>query len=193
MTAGGPPSWIFWVFVVRGSVALALGVALLLSGDMVSNLGTFVAVYWIIGAVLTLRWVAQHRSAPGWRVGSVAGLIGVVVGIMFLVRELLYTFIEEGLLLDLLGLSAVAMGLLRLLGGFHDDQIAGDRPRLRYRVVVGTLDIVLGVALLIGSATSASQIRLALVAWGLLTGTFLLLDALRLRRLVSPSRPGEQM
>ena len=150
-------------------------------------------MYWIIGAVLTLRWVAQHRSAPGWRVGSVAGLIGVVVGILFLVRELLYTFIEEGLLLDLLGLSAVAMGLLRLLGGFHDDQIAGDRPRLRYRVVVGTLDIVLGVALLIGSATSASQIRLALVAWGLLTGTFLLLDALRLRRLDSPSRPGEQM
>ena len=40
VTAGGPPSWIFWVFVVRGSVALALGVALLLSGDMVSNLGT---------------------------------------------------------------------------------------------------------------------------------------------------------
>ena len=183
MTAGGPPSWIFWVFVIRGSVAFALGVALLLSGDVVSNLGTFVAVYWIIGAVLTLRWVAQHRSAPGWRVGSVAGLIGVVVGITFLVRELLHTFIEEGLLLDLLGVSAVAMGLLRLLGGFHDDQIAGDRPRLRYRVVVGTLDIVLGVALLIGSATSASQIRLALGVWGLLTGTFLLLDALRLRQL----------
>jgi hypothetical protein len=95
---------------------------------VVSNLGTFVAVYWIIGAVLTLRWVAQLRSAPGWRVGSVAGLIGVVVGIMFLVRELLHTFIEEGLLLDLLGLSAVTMGLLRLLGGFHDDQIAGDEP-----------------------------------------------------------------
>ena len=189
----GLPSWIFWVFVVRGSVALALGVALLLSGDLVSNLGTFVAVYWIIGALLTLRWVAQHRSAPGWRVGGLAGLVGVVVGIMFLVRELLYTFIEEGLLLDLLGLSAVAMGLLRLLGGFHDDQIAGDRPRLRYRVVVGTLDIVLGVALLIGSATSASQIRLALGVWGLLTGTFLLLDALRLRRFDSPSRPGEQM
>ena len=187
----GLPSWIFWVFVVRGSVALALGVALLLSGELVSNLGTFVAVYWIIGALLTLRWVAQHRSAPGCGIGGVAGLVGVVVGITFLVRELLSTFIEEGLLLNLLGLSAVAMGLLRLLGGFHDDQIAGDRPRPRYRLVVGTLDIVLGLALLIGSATSASQIRLALGVWGLLTGTFLLLDALRLRQL-DTSRPGEQ-
>ena len=192
MTVGGSPRWAFWVFVIRGSVALALGVALLLSGDALYKLGTFVAVYWIIGALLTLRWAVQHRPVKGWRVGGLAGLIGVVVGVMFLLRELLNTFIEEGLLLDLLGLSAVGMGVVRLLGGFHDDQVAGDSPRLRYRVVVGGLDIVLGLALLVASETSASQIRLALGVWGLLTGTFLLLDALRLRRLGSPSGPGEE-
>ena len=193
MTEGGLPSWAFWVFVIRGSVALALGVALLLAGDVLSKLGTFVAVYWIIAALLTLHWAAHHRSVPGWRVGGAAGLVGLVVGVMFLFRELLNTFIDEGLLLDLLGLSALAMGVVRLLGGFHDDQMAGDSPRLRYRVVVGALDIVLGLALLVASETSASQIRLALGVWGLLTGTFLLLDALRLRRLGSPSRPSEEM
>jgi len=99
------------------------------------------------------------------------------------VREPLEGLIDQGLVLDLLGLCAIATGLLRLSGVFRDDQLAGERPRHRYRLVVGALDVVLGVALVVVSERSVPDIRLALGVWGLLTGTFLLLDALRLRRL----------
>ena len=176
------PAWAFWIFLVRGSVALVLGLVLLVWGAGLSRLSTFVAVYWLIGALLTLRWVAENRAASDRPAGVVAGVIGLVAAVAVIARHPLNSLIAQGLLLDLLGLSVIGMGILRLSGGFHDDQLARDRARGRYRVIVGALDIVLGVALVVADDRSAFAIRFALVVWGVLAGTFLLLDALWLRR-----------
>lgn len=62
--AGHVPRWAYYVFLVRGAVALSLGVALLLAGSDLNRLTTFVAVYWIVAALLTLSWVSTHRAAP---------------------------------------------------------------------------------------------------------------------------------
>jgi uncharacterized membrane protein HdeD (DUF308 family) len=183
MAADGLPSWAFWLFLVRGAVALGLAAALLLSDAGVSRLGSFVAVYWLVGALLTLRWAVRNRRSSGSGLGGIAGLSGLVIAIAALVRHLIHHLVGQGLLIDLLGLSAVAMGLLRLVGAFHDDQVGGDAPRRRYRTIIGTLDLVLGLALLSADDKSAAQIRITLGAWGLLTGTFLVLDAITLRRL----------
>ena len=97
-------------------------------------------------------------------------------------RSVIHALVGDGLLLDLLGASAIAIGGLRLSGTIHDDQLALDHPRRRYRFVVGTLEVLLGVNLLLADEAATDQIRIALSIWGLLTGTFLLLDALMLRR-----------
>jgi uncharacterized membrane protein HdeD (DUF308 family) len=177
------PAWALWVFIVRGTFALALGVALLFSGAGLSRLGTYVAVYWLLAALLTLRWASRQDAVSGRRVGAAAGAIGLATGLMVLLREPLSGLIDESLLMNLLGLSAIATGMLRLFGRFHDDQLEGARPRRSYRIVVGTLELVLGTALLMADEGSASTIRLSLGVWGLLTGTFLILDGLWLRRL----------
>jgi len=178
------------VFLVRGVVALALGVTLLLEGSNLTRLTTFIAVYWIVAAVLTLNWVGAHRALPHRRLGFVAGVIGLVAGIAVVLRPLLNALVSRGVLLDLLGASALATGVLRLLGTIHDDQLARDHPRRRYRFVVGTLEVLLGVALVIADQGASDQIRLALGVWGLSTGTFLLLDAFMLRRLGRASTGG---
>ncbi len=188
MASGELPRWTYWVFLARGSFALALGAALLVSGSGLSLLGNFLAVYWIVGALLTLHWAIGSRAARGRRLGAVAGVIGIVAGILVLFRELLDGFVGQGYLLDLLGLCAIATGLLRLSGGFRDDQLASENPRGRYRFVVGTLDLGLGVALIAVSEGTVSTVRPLLAVWGLLTGTFLVLDALRLRRFERSSR-----
>jgi uncharacterized membrane protein HdeD (DUF308 family) len=113
----------------------------------------------------------------------VAGATGLVAGVALVLRELLHALIDEGLLVDFLGVSAIATGLLRMLGTFHDDQLAGEHPRRRYRFVVGPLEILLGVALFIADDGTSDDVRIALGVWGLSTGTFLLLDAFTLRRL----------
>lgn len=178
------------MFAARGSFALALGVALLFSGGSPSRLGTYVAVYWLVAALLTLRWASRHDAAQGRRIGAAAGAVGLGAGLLVLLRVPLSGLVGESLLIDLLGASAIATGSLRLFGRFHDDQLEGARPRRRYRIVVGTSELILGAALLVADQASASTIRFALGIWALVTGTFLLLDALWLRRLMrsQPSR-----
>jgi len=176
------PRWAYVIFVARGTVALTLGVSLLFAGANLSRLTTFVAIYWIVAALLTLHWVVIHRVVPHRRVAFVAGTLALVAGLAVVLRSVIHALVGDGLLLDLLGASAIAIGGLRLLGTIHDDQLAQDHPRRRYRFVVGTLEVLLGVNLILADQAATDQIRIALSIWGLSTGTFLLLDALMLRR-----------
>jgi uncharacterized membrane protein HdeD (DUF308 family) len=177
------PRWAYVVFVVRGAVALALGLSLLAAGANLSRLVTFVAIYWIVAAALTLHWVGIHRVLPHRRVAFAAGLAGLVVGLAVAFRALFQTLLSEGAFLDFLGVTTIAIGVLRLLGTIHDDQLSRDGSRRRYRFVLGTLEVVLGIALLTAEQGATDEIRLALALWALATGTFLLLDALTLRSL----------
>lgn len=177
------PRRAYRLFLARGVVALSLGIALLLSGSNLSRLTTFVAVYWIAAALLTLRWVVGRPTLPHRWFAYVAAVTGLAAGALVVLRGLLDLLVSRGVLLDVLALSAIATGLLRLSGLLHDDQLAGEHPRRRYRFVIGTLEILLGVALLVTDEGATTQIRVVLAAWGLATGTFLLLDAFTLRRL----------
>lgn len=193
---GGPgvvpaiPRRAYRLLLVRGAVALALGIAVLLSGSKFSRLTTFVAVYWIVAALLTLRWVSGNPALPHRRIGFAAGVTALVAGMAVVFRGLLDELLSRAALLDILGVSALATGLLRMSGWFHDDQLGREHPRRRYRFVIGTLEIVLGVALFLTDEAATDQIRIALAVWGLTTGTFLLLDGLTLRRLAHSSTGG---
>jgi uncharacterized membrane protein HdeD (DUF308 family) len=176
------PRWAYVVFVVRGAVALALGLSLLAAGANLSRLVTFVAIYWIVAAALTLHWVGIHQ-VPHRRVAFAAGLTGLVVGLAVAFRALFQTLLSEGAFLNFLGVTTIAIGVLRLMGTIHDDQLSRDGSRRRYRFVLGMLEVVLGIALLAAEQGATDEIRLALALWALATGTFLLLDALTLRSL----------
>jgi len=186
---GAIPHWAYVVFLIRGTVALALGLTLLSSGANLSRLTTFIAVYWIVAALLTLHWVGTQGLVPHRRLSYVAGVLGLVVGVALVLRELFRSLLSAGAFLDFLGASAIATGTLRLMGMVHDDQLERDHPRRRYRVVVGTLELLLGIALVIADKGATGEIRLAVGVWGLATGTFLVLDALRMRRVTRPD-PG---
>ena len=178
------PARLYFEFVVRGVVALLLGFTLLFAGTSLSKLGTFLAIYWIGAALLTLSWIGAHPDAPERRLGLFAGVTGLVAGIALVPAITFGDSANEGALLDLLGLSAIGTGVLRLSGRFHDDQLADALPRRRYRLVLGGLEVLLGIALVIADDRTSDDIRIALGVWGLTTGTFLLLDAFMLRRLV---------
>jgi hypothetical protein len=178
----------YYIYLARATFALALGVALLLTGSTLSNIASFIAVYWILAAVVTLRWVGAHREARGRRIGLAAGGVALVAGVALALRHPLSGLFSEEALLDFFGATAIAMGLLRLSGRLHDDQLGEEDPRRRYRTLAGLLDIVLGLVLLTASARTSTGIRVAVGAWALSTGTLLLLDGLMLRRLVEPQQ-----
>jgi len=183
MSSAQLPTFAVWMFLIRGSAALVLGIAALASDVDLSRLGTYVAVYWIVAALLTLRWAAGGDAERGRRLAVAAGTVGLAAGTMVLLRKPLSQLFDDGLLLDLLGSSAIATGLLRLFGRFHDDQLEDMRPRMRYRIGIGALEITLGLTLILADEESASTIRIALGVWGVVTGAFLLLDGLWIRRM----------
>ncbi len=187
---GGPvPSWAFGFFLVRACLALGFGVIVLVASSGLSKLSTFAALYAVMSALVTLRWASTRRPDGGADGRAlVAAALWLVAGAALLLRQPLQGLMGEGVLLDSLGVVAILNGLLRLSGRFHDDQFSRERARRRYRLVIGPLDILLGVALLVADARTAGGVRIALGLWGLATGTFLLWDALMLRRR-TPSRP----
>lgn len=156
----------------RGLIALFLGSALLVAGAGQSRLATFIGVYWLLGAVLTIRWVSRSRGVPGRRMGGLAAVIGVIAAATLLARQPLDQVVGTGTLLDLVGAAAIAIGAVRILGGFRDG---------RHNLLVGVLDIGLGLALVLASEATSPWIRFLGATWGLVGGTLLLVDALRLR------------
>jgi uncharacterized membrane protein HdeD (DUF308 family) len=114
-----------------------------------------------------------------------AALVGIVAGVLVLLRFLLRDAVSADAVLALLGVAAVLTGVLRLSGAFHDDQVAADRPRLPHRVALGVLELAMGAVLLLAHDLTRP---VAIVAglWGLAGGTILLLDALALRRMHRP-------
>ena len=153
-----------------------------MAGAGQSRLATFIGVYWLLGSVLTLRWVLRSRAVPGRRLAAIAAAVGGVAALVLLARELLNELVGMSLLLDLVGAGAIATGAIRILGGFRDDQLQDGRPHNRSSILAGMLDAGLGVALLITSDSTSTGVRLLAAAWGLVGGTMLLVDALRLRR-----------
>jgi len=173
---------LWWIVLFRAIVALALGIGVLVGSGERPMLANFIAVYWLLGSLLTLRWVLTHRWITGARLGLAAALVGLTAATLLLLRDALEGTIAPETTFDLLGLTAILSGTLRLLGGFHDDQIPGVRPRLRHRVLIGILDIGLGLALVLTEGRSTATV-IAAGVWALVGGTLLLLDALTLRRL----------
>jgi len=177
------PRKVYLVFVVRGVVALGLGLTVLVEGSNLSRLTTFIAVYWVVAAAFTLRWVAAQPELSHRGLSFFAGVLGLAVGVAVVARVLFQHLLSEDAFLDFLGVSAIVIGVLRLLGAIHDDQLQREHPRRRYRFVVGSFEVLLGLGLLVADKGATTEIRVAIGVWGLAMGTFLLLDGLAARRL----------
>jgi uncharacterized membrane protein HdeD (DUF308 family) len=50
-----PVARLWWIGVLRGVIALALGLSVLLASGSSERLATFLAIYWLAGGVVTLR------------------------------------------------------------------------------------------------------------------------------------------
>lgn len=143
-------------------------------------LGNLIAVYWLIGALVTLGWVRANQGVHGLRLATAAGVLGVTSAVVLLARSLIADVISPEAVLALFGATAVLTGSLRLLGAFHDDQAAHLRRRA-YRLTLGLTELGLGIVL-IASDELTRPVATAAGLWGLVGGTVMLLDALDLRR-----------
>ena len=179
-----PSARLWGIMLARAVVALLLGLSLLLPEKTRPALRNFIGIYWLLGSLLTLRWVSRHRRERGTRLARAAAVMGILAGVLVLARSALEDLLSASLVLTLLGLTAILTGLLRLSGSFRDHVVDG-RPRLPHRVALGVLELALGV-LLVLAHRATRPVAIAAGLWAIVGGTIMLVDALALRRMAHP-------
>ena len=59
----------FWITLIRGILAVSLGVVLLFQTDMARPiLGNFMGMYWLVAGLMSLRWGARGERVRGFPV-----------------------------------------------------------------------------------------------------------------------------
>ena len=183
---GAPPARrLWWIPAIRGAIAVALGVLAIATGSDRAALVNFLGIYWLLSAVLMLAWALRARWKPGSRLGLLAGMIGVLAGLLVLGRHLLEPVVSARFLVDALGVSAVLTGTLRLAGAFEVERRTG-RWWTFGGLALGSVEIVLGAIVLIAGSGNLRLVTAAVGAWGLIGGTLLLLEGFKIRQSLRP-------
>ena len=171
---------VFWVTLVRGILAITLGLALLIQPVKVhSFLITSMGIFWLVSGVMSIRWGLSGRRARG--LPLLAGVVGVLAGLAAITRrfELLDGVFSDTLAITVLGVAILLTGLMHMLGGFRTDQDA-TRQLSRLSILLGLFEVVLGGALVLEPLDQGVVIYVGASIWAIVGGTILVSDALRL-------------
>jgi uncharacterized membrane protein HdeD (DUF308 family) len=158
-----------------------LGLALLVQPDKARPvLVNFMGFFWLASGIMSLRWGATGQ--PTKRIWPIlAGVAGIVAGILALSRRLTAEYITEFTLLNLLGGVMILIGLGHIMGGFRIGK--EERHRTWASILLGIFEIVLGIlALMAQSVEFLDTFYWVFTIWALIGGFILFVDALAMRR-----------
>lgn len=162
-----------WFLLVRGLLAVALGIAALFWPQAtLALLIRLIAVYVLLDGIVSLLGVFRGRD-PGATLAP--GLIGILVGVILL----LWPDVTARLLLVVVGVWALLQGALLFLAGRQADP---DDPERGPTMTVGAGAAVVGLVLVIWPGTGTVTISWVVGIAALLLGALLIYLALRLRR-----------
>jgi uncharacterized membrane protein HdeD (DUF308 family) len=191
----------FWIMLIRGMLAIGLGVALLVQPDKARPmLVSFMGMFWLVSGIVSLRWGVHGERARG--LSLLAGAVGILAGVGMLSRRFTAGIAGEDVLLSVVGVIILLTGLMHIFGGFRTGpEEVRTYGKVRSRVwprtwswtafLLGLFEIVLGVILIIEPMGRGPVVYFAASVWALIGGTILIGDALRLRRLKQAAQQTE--
>jgi uncharacterized membrane protein HdeD (DUF308 family) len=177
----------FWITLIRGMLAVTLGVALLFWPDKARPiLVSFMGMFWLVSGIVSLRWGVHGERARG--LSLVAGAAGVLAGVGMLSRRFTQGMVGEDVLLSVVGLIILLTGLMHIVGGFRTGPVethlfSQNRKWSWTAFLLGLFEIVLGVILVVAPLERGPVIYFAASVWALVGGAILLGDAVSLRRI----------
>ncbi len=170
----------WWVSVARGSIALALGLGALLTGVAQATLVNFIAFYWLFGGLMTAKWAHGVRWRAGSRLGLAAGALAVFTSLILLARNAVADVVSVDVLIDLVAVTTVATGCLRLVGAFEIEEHT-QRRWTTGGLILGSVEVCIGAVLFLSGEAATPTLRLTVGVWGVAAGSLLLIQGLRLR------------
>jgi len=178
---------LWWLNIVRGAAALAIGIGLLLPFELIMKadqlqgiLFQFIGIYLLVSGIMSLSWGLSNRRRLG--IWLLAGALGLFGGIAFLLRPVLEGHLSNTVLTIIFALIMLLAGLIHFLGGFRLGQTHGRRWSLGHEFL-GLVEIAISILIFISIFVTVDNLRFLLSFWGLIAGVGLILDGLRIRRL----------
>jgi len=179
MTAAAVPteptqqSSIWWLFLLQGIAAIALGLLLITNpGATLVVLMTFLGFYWLIEGILSLVHVFVDRFVP-WVWSLLIGLVGIAAGILVLRHPLLAALTVPTVLVIILGVQGLVMGVLEIIGGFSGGGVGS--------FILGVINVLIGLILLASPVAAAVAAPLVFGILLLIEGVGLVIWAFRVR------------
>lgn len=179
-------------FMLRGVLALLLGVgAIVFPLSAVFAFTMIFAAYCLIDGIASLVAGVRGAREPGHRWGALvfSGLVGILIGILFLLMPLIATFTYAFLVLVMLAAWSIITGVLEVAAAI----------RLRREMegewllgISGAISVLLGIgiiALVIPNPAATILSAAWLIAFfAFISGIVLVVQALRLRSRVAVNR-----
>jgi uncharacterized membrane protein HdeD (DUF308 family) len=177
----------FWITLIRGMLAVALGVTLLFWPDKARPmLVNFMGMFWLVSGIVSLRWGVHGERARG--LSLLAGAAGLLAGVGMLSRRFTQGMVGEDVLLSVIGLIILLTGVMHIVGGFRTGPevrhlFSANRQWSWTAFLLGLFEMILGLILVVEPMNRGPAVYSAASVWALVGGAILLGDALRIRRL----------
>jgi len=167
-----------WALGLSGALSVALGVVIVFwPGISLYALTLVFGAYALATGIIQLAsaFSGAEKGERGWLV--VSGLLGIAVGVMVL----LWTNISALALLYVIGVYAVALGIIAIGGAFWLPISAGDTALM---MLWGVLSIVFGIVIFAKPGTGALVTLALIAAFAFVSGISQLVVAIGGKRLV---------
>jgi uncharacterized membrane protein HdeD (DUF308 family) len=177
----------FWITLIRGMLAVTLGVTLLFWPDKARPmLVNFMGMFWLVSGIVSLRWGVHGERARG--LSLLAGAAGLLAGVGMLSRRFTQGMVGEDVLLSVIGLIILLTGVMHIVGGFRTGPevrhlFSANRQWSWTAFLLGLFEMILGLILVVEPMSRGPAVYSAASVWALVGGAILLGDALRIRRL----------
>ena len=172
---------LWWLTLLRGIIALSLGISLLLTPDgTVSNMLRFVGLYWLTSGLAGVAWGISGAQRPGvWLILGGAEVLG---GVGLALHPRLMSYISLNSFMKLTAVFAILIGGMHLAIGYGVRQKFG-RQWSRGSFIMGFLQAFMGILLLAPTSNKSTTLFYAASAWAFIGGISLMANGIRLRRL----------
>lgn len=154
----------------RGGAAIVLGILLFfipdVSRDFLFNLMGF---FWLTVGFGLLRRTQDDERNPGRRTAVIAGIVGVITGLLVVTRRFTSQWVAEETIFFVLGTVILVTGLMHMITEVRLGTITTDR-QTGVNFVLGFLEVVLGALLLLTPKTHTPLLYWAATAWAFIYG-----------------------
>lgn len=177
------PNW--WLLALQGIALIVFGIfAIFVPSIALISLVLVFAIVALVDGGLALLALFQHNPyAPRW-VLLLHGGLGIAAGVVALVWPGITTFV----LLFLIGLWAVVIGVLRIIGGIRLRKIVQDEWLL---IVSGALSVIFGIIFLALPGVGVFALLTVVGFYAIAYGVLLLGLSARFHRLRGSIEPTE--